>query len=128
MHSKAPNPSAGLFWPAALNWRSPSVTCGAEWNTKLRESYVSLSDEWQAFVGRRTKEDLRLLQQLASAKAPEEMWSVYASFWQKAVEDYWQGYATIVKLASGLISSDTAATQQAFEQAPEAKTSLPRAA
>jgi hypothetical protein len=128
MHSKVPNPSAGLFWPAALNWWSPSIPCGAESNTKLHENYVSLSDEWQAFVGRRTKEDLRLLQQLASAKAPEEMWSLYASFWQKAVEDYWQEYATIVKLASGHIGSDMAATQQAFEQAPEAKTSFQRVA
>jgi hypothetical protein len=128
MHGKVPNPeeSADLFWPAALNWW-PSMACGTEWNTKLQESYLSLSDEWQGFLGRRTKEDLRLLQQLASAKVPLEMWSFYVGFWQQAVEDYWHEYASMAKLASGLINSSMAVTQQTFEQAA-ATTSLRKAA
>jgi hypothetical protein len=131
MHGNAPNPgteNADLFWPAALNSWGPSTTSGAEWNSTFYESYVLLNHEWQAFVGRRTKEDLRLLQQLTSAMSPQEMWSFYARFWQKAVEDYWREYVTIAKLASGLISSGMAATQESFEQAPEVKTSLHKAA
>jgi hypothetical protein len=128
MHNKAPDPgreSTDLFWPAAFKWATPPITCGAEWNTRLHENYIALSDEWQTFVGRRIKEDFRLLQELASANSPEVMCSAYARFWQKAVEDYWREYATMATLASGFVGSGMAVMQHTFE---EAKPSLSKAA
>ena len=101
------------------------MASSAEWNAKLRESYVLLSDEWQAFVGRRIKDDLRLLQQLASAGSPEAMWSVCAKFWQKEVEDYCHEYITMARLTSGLISSGM---PQTSEETADAKPSLSNAA
>ena len=69
------------FWEPDLHWLK--VT-----NARLHESFVAISDEWQTLVGHRVKEDLHLWEELASAKAPEAIWSAYIKFWQKAVEDY----------------------------------------
>jgi hypothetical protein len=98
------------FWQPDLGWWTSA-------NSRLHTSFVARSDEWQAFVGHRVREDLNLWQELAGAKTPDAIWSAYAEFWQKAVEDYWKEYATFCKF-SGTLVADIAAGQPACEGAP----------
>jgi hypothetical protein len=78
---------------------------------------LDITGEWQAFVGRRVQEDLRLWEELAGAKAPAELWSAYTKFWQTAVEDYRHEYLTLSNLYAEAATSGTTAQQQASEAA-----------
>lgn len=74
-------------------------------NARMYDSFVEASDEWLAFVGRRVEADLHLWQDLARAKAPEALWSVYGKFWQKAFEDYCNEYLTLTQLYAEAVTS-----------------------
>jgi len=107
-HDKLQNQGLAIWQPDFSWWTS--ATSG------MHNSFIAMSDEWQAFMGRRVREDLHLCQELAGAKTPEAMWSAYMSFWQKAVEDYCREYATFTTL-SGALASDMRAGPQASEPA-----------
>lgn len=114
--------------PIGINWWAPTMTWGAGYNAKLHETYLALSNEWQAFVGRRVAEDLHLLQQIGTARNPEQFWRVHTQFWQKAAEDYTQEYAVIAKLAATCVISGISVTEQAVRTPPEPAPPLPKAA
>jgi len=63
-HHKPRHPSPA-FWQPDFSW----------WIS----ANVAMSDEWQAIVGRRVKEDLDLRQELASAKTPEAIFGASPS-------------------------------------------------
>jgi hypothetical protein len=77
----------GFWQPNMGGWTIPN------------SSFVSIGTEWWAFVGRRVKENLHLWQELAGAKTPQSIWAAYSDFWQRAVEDYWNEYATFAKFS-----------------------------
>jgi len=81
-------------------------------NARMYDSFVEVTDEWQAFVGRRVEADLHLWQDRARAKAPEALWSVYGKFWQKAFEDYWNEYLALGQLYTEVVTPRTSASQQ----------------
>lgn len=101
--------------PMGLNWWVP---VGTGYNAKLHESYLALSNEWQAFVGRRVGEDLHLLQQIGTAKSVDQYWDIYTKFWQKAAEDYTHEYAAIAKLAATSVISVAKQALRASDSAP----------
>ena len=102
------------FWQPNFSWWM-SV------NSRLSNSVVAMSDEWQAFIDSRMKENQHLWQELAGVKAPAAMWSAYMSFWQKAVEDCWKECATFTAL-SRTLASDMTVGERAWEPAlPHAK-------
>jgi hypothetical protein len=78
----------------------------------MYDCFVEVTDEWQAFVGRRVEADLHLWQDLARDKAPETLWSVYEKFWQKAFEDYWNEYLALGQLSAEVVTSRTSGPQQ----------------
>jgi len=90
-------------------------------NSRMHDSFVAMSDEWQAFIGRRMKQDLHLWQDLAGAKTPDAIWSAYAGFWQKAVEDYWQEYAAFTKLSGSLVPHMAVGPEAREGMFPQAK-------
>ncbi len=108
-----------LIWPSALGWPAPGMAGVAAWNTQVHKSFLAMSDEWQAFVARRLKEDLHLLQAMGAAKTPEAFWSAYADFWQRAVEDYWKEYGALVARASGLFAFGMTPSRCAIVSQPE---------
>ena len=81
-------------------------------NARMYDRFVEASDEWQAFVGRRLEADLHLWQDLAGAKAPEALWSVYGKFWQKAFQDYWNEYLAFGQLYTEVVASHPSTPQQ----------------
>ena len=47
--------------------------------------------KWMEFVGRRV-EDFDLLWRLAACRSPQEISKLYWTFWQNAVDDYWNEF------------------------------------
>ena len=60
--------------------------------------------QWQAFLGRRVNQDLRLFQELCAAKSPDDVLRAWSLFWQQAAADYGEEYSAMAKLASGFVS------------------------
>jgi len=112
-HDKLQNQGFAIWQPDSSWWTSAT--------SRLHNSFIAMSDEWQTFMGRRVKEDLHLWQELAGAKTPEAMWSAYMSFWQKAVGDYWKEYATFTTLSGALVSDMTAGPQACEAALPHAQ-------
>ena len=85
-------------------------------NSGLNTSFVSIGNEWLAFMGRRVNESLHLWQEVAGAKTPQAIWVAYSHFWQKAVEDYWNAYAPFARF-SGTSLEDLTVGQPPREEA-----------
>ena len=118
-----PTSSAGQL-PAAfppsgfpVNAWWPAFACYTEWNARLHEGVVALSNEWQDFVGRRMTEEFALLQRLGASRSPEQVWAAYAAFWQKAAEDYSEEFGRAAKLSGGLMNRSMASMQRQTEEA-----------
>jgi len=109
--SKDP-PTLTAFWPSQPDWWTHATTGWAAANESAHRVCVEIAAEWQSFAGRRLEEDLHLLQELTSAKAPEEAWNAWSQFWQKAAEDYGTEYSTLAKLAAGSIPTSSVPTRQ----------------
>lgn len=133
MSDKATNGNGHAAWPIAdfpfagfpVNAWGAAFTLNAECNAALHEGFAAFSREWQDFVSARMKEDLTLVQRVGAAKSPEQVWTAYATFWQKAVEDYWKEYGRAAKLAGGLMNRSMTAVQRQMEEATESATKVP---
>jgi hypothetical protein len=86
-------------------------------NARWQDGFVAISDEWQAFVGRRVEEDLHLWEQLAGARAPDALWSAYGKFWLRAVADYRNEYVTLSQIYAKAVSSATTTPPQVLQGA-----------
>ena len=113
------------IWPSALGWPAPGMAGVAAWNTQVHKSFLAMSDEWQAFLARRLKEDLHLLKAVGGAKTPEEFWGAYTGFWQTAVEDYWKEYGSLAARAGGLFAFGMAAPSRGAIE-PKSERTLPQ--
>jgi hypothetical protein len=123
------HPLGGDFpWPGRIfEIYGAAADSPTAWGRAWQQGALSLSGEWQAFVGRRLKDDVSFLQRLGCATSPEQAWSAWAEFWSKAVEDYWREYATLSCLLSGCSKAAFAGLQQRGEAVAQAP-SLPKAA
>jgi phasin protein len=88
------------FWSAPLGG-----------NAQAQESFATLANRWQDFVGRRLKEDFSLVQRLARCATPDQVMAAYADFWSKAAQDYGNEIATLSKIIGGATTGMTAAAQ-----------------
>lgn len=97
----------------------PALSYGAEWNAKLQEGLSALGCEWQEFVSRRMQDDFGLVQAVSSAQSPEQAWTAYVKFWQKAAEDYAREFAAVSKLTGRLLTGGIDAVQRRKSEASE---------
>jgi hypothetical protein len=104
-------------WLPAWNWWTPIMSAQTAYNAKAHEVFRQLSNEWQSFVAQRTKEDLNAMQQMASARSPEQVLEITARFWQKAADDYAREYTAVVKLAGNCVTSAVDEAQHAGAEA-----------
>lgn len=96
-----------------LNSWTPLLAGTSYWNHQAHQGLSTLNLEWQDFLARRFKEDAGLLNKIATSTSPDQLWSAYASFWEKAMDDYGAEFARMTKLVAGVTAKNLAATQQA---------------
>jgi hypothetical protein len=67
-------------------------------------------------VNRRLKEDFAMPKQLAECRTVQEMYSVYADFFQTAVTDYQSGLEQMSKLGKAMAEETAQAVQTHLEE------------
>jgi len=82
------------FWPSQPDWWTHATPGWLAANEGAHRACVEIAAECQSFAGRRLEKDLHLLQELTSAKAPDEVWNAWSRFWRTAAEDYGAEYST----------------------------------
>jgi hypothetical protein len=87
---------------AVLEIQRPAFTAMAEVNTRLYESIAAANREWASFVNRRLKEDLAMPQQLAGCRTPQDLYRVYAQFFQNACSQYQSELEQMTKLSQSI--------------------------
>jgi len=112
---------------AASMW-NPCLAAALKGNTEVQEGFGAIASEWQDFVGHRLQEDIALMQRLTQCYTPNQVWSAYANFWQKAAEDYGKEFGTMTKLMTGVTSKMVAVAQSATDEASKPSFSWQRAA
>src|SRR5262249_42855099 len=76
---------------------------------------------WVAFLNRRLKEDLAMPQQLAACKTVQDMYGVYAEFFQNACSQYQSEFEQLTKLSKSLADDTMQVIQSRMEEAREAR-------
>ncbi len=103
MAEKTGNDTSSWMMPftleAMMEMQRPTFTAMAEVNTRLFESIAEANKEWATFVNRRLKEDLAIPQQLAECRTPQDLYRVYAQFFQNACSQYQSGFEQMTKLS-----------------------------
>lgn len=64
------------------------------WNSDAQHATEEIAQSWLRFVGDRLAKDAAFPQQLASCKTIDDVYQVYAQFWQQAASDYGKGFTT----------------------------------
>jgi hypothetical protein len=98
-------------WPLGADWWVPAMSGCAAANGNLHQSYLDLSVEWQSFLAHRISEDFHLMQELSAAKAPDQVWNAWSTFWQKSAGDYGREYSIMAKLAAGFLPNNAPVNQ-----------------
>jgi len=107
---------------AIVEMNRPALEAMAQMNGKVYENIATLNKNWAAFVNRRLKEDLGMPKQLASCKTMQDMYGVYADFFQTAMADYQSGFEQMSKLGKSLADETMQAMQtRAQELSREAR-------
>ena len=98
-----------------LNW--PALNAMAQMNGKVYDGLAIMNKNWIAFINRRLKEDLAVPQQLAACKTMQDMYGVYAEFFQNACSDYQSEFEQMTKLGKSLADDTIQAMQTRMEEA-----------
>jgi Phasin protein len=94
----------------------PALNAMAQMNGKVYDGLATLNKNWVAFINRRLKEDLAVPQQLASCKTVQDMYGVYAEFFQNACSDYQSELEQMTKLGKSLADDTIQAMQTRMEE------------
>jgi hypothetical protein len=94
----------------------PALTAMAQMNGKVYDGLANINKNWVAFLNRRLKEDLSVPQQLAACKTVQDMYGVYAEFFQTACADYQSEFEQMTKLGKSLADDTLQAIQARMEE------------
>lgn len=98
----------------------PNLGNVAEFNRRNLAHWAEQSREWTAFLSRRAQEDVALVHQLADCSGPQQVYEVYASFFQKAFADYQHESTEMMRLGQASLAEATDATRKTVETATRA--------
>ena len=101
---------------ALMEFNRPALAAVAQMNGRVYENIATINKNWAAFVNRRLKEDFAMPKQLAGCKTVQEMYGVYADFFQTAVADYQSEFEQMSKLGKSLAEETTHALQARLEE------------
>jgi hypothetical protein len=93
----------------------------AQMNGRVYDGIASWNQNWVAFLNRRLKEDLAMPQQLAACKTVQDMYGVYAEFFQNACSQYQSEFEQLTKLSKSLADDTMQVIQSHMEEAREAR-------
>jgi Phasin protein len=110
-----------LGFEAVIEMQRPALTAMADVNSRLFEGIAAVNKEWASFVNRRLKEDLAVPQQLAQCKTIQDMYQVYAQFFQNACSQYQSGLEQMAKLSQSLVESTFQSLQPHLEETTRTK-------
>jgi hypothetical protein len=99
----------------------PALTAMAQVNGKVYDGLATMNKNWVAFINRRLKEDLAMPQQLAACKTVQDMYGVYAEFFQTACSDYQSEFEQMTKLGKTLADDTMQAIQSRMEEARDTR-------
>ena len=99
-----------------LEMNRPALNAMAHVNGRVYDGLAAMNKNWAAFVTRRLKEDLAMPQQLASCKTVQDMYAVYAEFFQTAYADYQSEFEQITKISKSLADDTLQAMQSRIEE------------
>jgi hypothetical protein len=106
---------------ALMELNRPALQAMAHMNGKMYDGIAAWNKNWVAFVNRRLKEDLAMPQQLAACKTVQDMYGVYADFFQTACSHYQSEIEELTKLGKSLANDTVEAMQTQMEEAREAR-------
>jgi hypothetical protein len=101
---------------ALMELNRPALAAMAQMNGKVYENIAAMNKNWVSFVNRRLKEDLAMPKQLVACKTVQEMYGVYADFFQTAVADYQSEFEQMSKLGKSLADETMHAMQARVEE------------
>jgi hypothetical protein len=125
MSDKASNGRADMGFPPMMlpfNFESlmelnrPALNAMAQMNGKVYDGLATMNKNWVAFINRRLKEDLAMPQQLAACKTVQDMYGVYAEFFQNACSDYQSEFEQMTKIGKSLADDTMQAIQTRMEE------------
>jgi Phasin protein len=99
----------------------PALNAMAQMNGKVYDGLATMNKNWVAFINRRLKEDLAMPQQLAACKTVQDMYGVYAEFFQNACSDYQSEFEQLTKLGKSLADDTMQAIQSRMEESRETR-------
>jgi Phasin protein len=105
-----------IGFEALMELNRPALAAMAQMNGKVYDGIATLNKNWVAFVNRRLKEDLGVPKQLANCKTVQEMYSVYAEFFQNACADYQSEFEQMTKISKSLADDTMQAIQTRMEE------------
>lgn len=110
--------SASPFGTApSLETVLPAVASMAEVNGKTILGWMALQREWTGFLMHRVQEEIALTHRLAKCSGPQDLYGIYANFYQQAFADYQREFGEMMRLGQASLSEATSAAQRAMETA-----------
>jgi hypothetical protein len=102
---------------ALMELNRPALNAMAQMNGKVYDGLATINKNWVAFINRRLKEDLAMPQQLAACKTVQDMYGVYAEFFQNACSDYQSEFEQMTRLGKSLADDTLQAMQARMDEA-----------
>ena len=99
---KAGDAMAPFGFDAMMQMQRPGLAAIAEMNGRLYESITAVNKEWVTIVNRCLKEDLAVHQQLAQCRTAQDLYQVYAQFFQNTWAQYQSGLEQMAKLSTAI--------------------------
>ena len=103
-----------------MEMNRPTLAAMAEVNGKVYENIATMNRNWVAFVNRRLKEDFAMPKQLSTCKTVQEMYGVYAEFFQTALTDYQSEFEQMSKIGKSIAEEATQVMQTRLEESARA--------
>jgi hypothetical protein len=102
---------------ALMELNRPALAAMAQMNGKVYDNIAAINRNWVNFLNRRLKEDMAMPKHLAACKTVQDMYSVYADFFQTACADYQSEFEQMTKLGKSLADETMQAIQARVEEA-----------
>jgi hypothetical protein len=119
-----PAPMVPFSLETFVELNRPALAAMAQVNGKVYESLAEMNRSWADFLNRRLKEELGVPQQLAACKSVQEMYSVYAEFFNTAMAD-WQAELEQMSKLGRTLADDAVAAMRTHVEETARKPSLP---